>query len=385
MQKRILVFVPEFPVVTETFIARELSALEELKRFKITILALKHGRGQLPENLTEITRFHKLNIFDILMGIGLILVKPAKALKMFKTIGFTRVYLFFKILGYSIVFAKYRPDFIYSHFLSSPSTIALGVSIMLDVPLGISGHARDVLEFPDIPAKKVKLARFIAICNKNAMERVKGENVHLVYHGLNDQELLTAEKVSKPPIPEILSIGRYVEKKGLEYLIRAAKELKDSGREFTVNIIGVGPLTEKFKKLVEGLGLEKTVFLLGEFSFDEVRRYLHSASVYVQPAVDAPGGDSDGIPNTLIEAALVGVPIVATGAGSIRDFLDDNNAILVTQKNSEEIAAGIAKLMDDSELATRLVEAAKARAHEMFDEGRNIAQLAKLIESGLRI
>ena len=384
MQKKLLVFVPEFPVITETFIARELSALVELDRFDVQIVAMKRGTAPIPENLKSKIYFHRVTFWDYLRGKLHSFKHPIRRFRAFKAVGFTRPFLFIKTLGYANVFSKFQPDLIYAHFLSIPSTIALGASILLDVPLGISGHARDVLEYPDRVEQKIKSAKFISICNKNAFEKLKGKNVKLVYHGINPGEMEVGAGVKKAEPPMILSVGRYVEKKGMEYLIRAAKALKDSGREFSLVIIGGGPLEPRLKSLTESLGLQNEVVLAGEQSFEDVRKTMHLASVYAQPSIDASGGDSDGVPNTLIEVALAGVPIVTTDAGGIRDFLSEENAILVPQKNPEKIAEGIIELLENENKAKELSANAKSRALEMFNTEKNIGELAGLISGAMK-
>lgn len=377
MQKKVLVFVPEFPVVTETFIARELSALAGIRQLDIQILAMRRGRGEVPQNLKTLTHFRKVSILDILRGKATFMASPSKWMRAYKAVGFTRPYLFLKTLGYASMFSRFQPDIIYAHFLSVPSTIALGASILLDVPLGISAHARDVLEYPDRAQEKTHLAKFIAVCNKNAFSKLKGKNVHLLYHGINPEDLNGSGNM--PDTPMILCLARYVEKKGLEYLIEAAKTLKDSGQQFSMNLVGGGPLQSDLTKKVSDLGLQNEVFLLGEKPFDVVRELMHSASVYVQPSIDAVGGDSDGVPNALIEAAMIGVPIVTTDAGSIRDFLSEDNSILVPQRDPGELANGMIKLLDNKKLGGKLSAHAKTTALEVFNMQENIGKLSKLI------
>ena len=384
MQKKLLVFVPEFPVITETFIARELSALVELGQFEVQIVAMRRGTAPIPENLKSKIYFHRVTFWDYLRGKLHSFKHPIRRFRAFKAVGFTRPFLFIKTLGYANVFSKFQPDLIYAHFLSIPSTIALGAAILLDVPLGISGHARDVFEYPDRVDQKIKSAKFISICNKNAFGKLKGQNVKLIYHGINPGEIEVGAGVKRAEPPMILSIGRYVEKKGMEYLIRAAKALKDSGREFSLVIIGGGPLEPRLKSLTESLGLQNEVVLAGEQSFEDVRKTMHLASVYAQPSIDASGGDSDGVPNTLIEVALAGVPIVTTDAGGIRDFLSEENAILVPQKNPEKIAEGIIELLENENKAKELSANAKSRALEMFNTEKNIGELAGLISGAMK-
>ncbi len=386
MQKKVLVFVPEFPVTTETFISRELSALAELGRFDIQLVAMKRGTAPIPENLKSKVYFHRVSFFDYLRGKWSSFWHPVRRFRAFKAVGFTRPFLFIKILGYANVFSKFQPDLIYAHFLSTPSTIALGVSILLDVPLVISAHARDVLEYPDLITEKAKHAKFITFCNKNALGAVKSKvdpslhsKLKLIYHGVDPESLVLPSGAGskKFEYPFIFTIGRLEEKKGIKYLIEASETLKKEVSH-VVYIAGGGPLLGELESLIKSKGLEESFVLLGKTPFNEVLPYLHAADMYVQPSINAEGGDADGVPNSLIEAAMLKVPIVTTDAGSISDFLDSSNALIVPQKDSVKLAEAIKKLLNDADLRNSLSTAAYNKAIKMFDLDKSIKEIENL-------
>jgi hypothetical protein len=83
-----------------------------------------------------------------------------------------KLYTFIKSILYSIKFSKHKPDFILAHFLSSPSTIVMCASEILQIPYGISAHAKDIMVTGEFIREKVQTSKFITICNKNAYEYV---------------------------------------------------------------------------------------------------------------------------------------------------------------------------------------------------------------------
>ena len=97
----------------------------------------------------KVTTFYRLNVLDVFSALSYFVKYPKRVFQAWVAIGLLRPYLFIKSLGYAKAFSKYNPEIIYVHFLSKPSTIALAVSIILNVPLAIAAHARDVLEYPD--------------------------------------------------------------------------------------------------------------------------------------------------------------------------------------------------------------------------------------------
>jgi glycosyltransferase involved in cell wall biosynthesis len=389
MKKKILVFIPTFPVLSETFIEREVDGLVRSRRLNVEVVSLKKGTEFRSEKAEGVTTHYRLNVVDACLGLLYFLTSPTRTIEAWKTLGFSRVYLFLKSLGYSRVFAKFKPDFIYAQFLSEPSSIALVVSIILDVPLGISAHARDVLEYPDLVREKVSRAKFITFCNKNALNKAvelsgmeNPPNMKLIYHGVNPDDLKQDPNGLVGSFTNfVFSVGRLTEKKGFKYLIAASEILKSRGVLHTIYIAGGGPLHGGLNALIQSKNLRKNVVLLGATAFSEVVAYHHAADVYVQPSVDVSSGDAEGITNGLIEAALVKVPIVATDAGSFTDFLDDSISVMVPQRDSQALADGIEKLLKDKTLRSEVRNAAYERASEMFDIGKSIRGIEELILS----
>jgi len=386
MKKKVLIFIPKFPALTETFIEREVAKLVERENLDVTVISLEKGDGSLSEFSERVTKYERLTIPNCIGGAFYFFTRTKRVFLALQEVGFSHLYSFLKGVGYAYAFSKYNPDIIYAHFLSYPSTVALVASIVLDVEFAISAHARDILEYPDLPDVKAKHSKFITICNKNACKRAKElsglsdtSSIKLMYHGLDPDSLSVEDYIKKDSPPLILSVGRYVEKKGQIYLIEAAKMLKDWNRQFKVVIVGGGLLHRSLQKKIESLGLQDTVELVGALPFEEIKRYLHKASYFVLPLVQAESGDADGIANTLIEAAMVNVPIVATDAGSTLDFLDDQTALIVSQHDSKAVADAILNLMDNPKVADTLVANSYKKATEMFDIDNNIEQIERML------
>ena len=115
-----------------------------------------------------------------------------------------KIYLFLKALGYTKIFSEYKPDLIFAHFMSTPSTIAMISSKILDVPLAISAHAKDITVEAEYVEEKIEAAKFIAICNKNAYDYLlrmsninNPDNIHLIYHGVDFKKLLILIELQK--------------------------------------------------------------------------------------------------------------------------------------------------------------------------------------------
>ena len=398
--KRILIFVPEFPRLTETFIQREISKLIELGNLDITVFSLKKASGKLLANVQDHVVYKRLNVFSLIIAFLYFGFKfPQRLFSSFKLFVVNSeneenvsVSLFLKSVGYTYLFSCLSPDHIHANFMSWPSTVAMIASSLLDIPYSISAHAKDVMVEGEHFCSKVRSAKFISICNKFAYKYcvdhagVKDpKNVLLQYHGVDPKEAFSdISNIEKPDRPLLFNGGsRLVEKKGQKYLIEVAKILKGNGYNFEVHIAGPGPLYETLLAQIKDSGLEDCVFIHGGgkgVPFSTVVSYLKIADIVVQPNINLGSGDSDGIPTFVIESALMAKPIVATDAGSITDLIEnEKTGLVVGQRNSQAFAEAVEKVLKDPDLCVRLGEAAKARAERMFDLDKNVKELEKLL------
>jgi glycosyltransferase involved in cell wall biosynthesis len=303
------------------------------------------------------------------------------------------MYLWFKSVGYAYLLSKIKFDRIHAHFLSEPSTIALVAAMLLDKSFSLSGHARDVFGEkggPELIPEKLRYAKFAALCNKKAyihcvnLAGTKDKNKsYLLPHGVEIS--LSKDVVMNNSVPVIFFLGRFVEKKGIKYLIEAAKILKDKGENFVVQLIGYGPMFKELKDMVESLDLAKDVTFINEgkgIDSAAALDYMSEADVVVVPSVDLADGDSDGVPNTILEAGIYSKPVVTTDAGSILEVISNGeNGIIVKQKDSNELATALLKALHDQDQSVRIGAALHESVKEHYDIKKNIIELEKLLLS----
>lgn len=397
-KKKILVFIPQFPVLTETFIERELSKLVERDNVDLVIVSLLKGEGSISDNLKDRIHYKRLGLLDIPSFLIFFIKNISKILPLVNLIEgsfLKRLFLVLKSVGYSQYFLSFKPDLIFSHFMSEPSTIAMISSRLTNIPFAIFAHARDVTVSADNVIKKVELSKFITICNKNAHEifiklvgEEKSSNVFISYHGVDVKQIIdsvnsSGEKPEKLDKPLILGVGRLTEKKGFKYLIEASKILKDRGLDFYTFIIGSGPLYLELEGQIKDLGLISFVSILGEnrgLSNTKVLRYLSTTDIFVLPSIQTKEGDVDGIANVLFEAGAFKLPIVATDAGSTLEIIKNNETgLVVSQRDSSALADSIEKLLKDKDLGIRLGQGVYIRVIEDFDLDKNVAKLELLL------
>jgi glycosyltransferase involved in cell wall biosynthesis len=180
-------------------------------------------------------------------------------------------------------------------------------------------------------------------------------------------------ELAPPGVPLVLAVGRLAAVKGYDVLIRAAAALRDDGRAVRVAIAGDGPERGALSGLIAALGLEREVTLLGLRS--DVGDLLAAADVVVMSS------HSEGAPLAVLEYMAAGTPIVATKVGGIPELIDDGvHGLLVAPGHPAALAAEVARILDDRDLADRLAGAARIRRSTEFDLSGMVERLQLLYE-----
>jgi glycosyltransferase involved in cell wall biosynthesis len=273
-------------------------------------------------------------------------------------------------------------DIIHAQFLGVASTLALAASRAAGIPLTVAAHARDIVCGGELVAGDHARAIFTC-CELNVKDLVaKGipaEKIVLSYHGIP-----RAESHRRPgtraerKTPLILSAGRFVEKKGFEYLIRALGELKVAGCRFETVICGDGPLGKNLVETTNSLSLSETVRFAGWKDQEALGQLLDEADVLVCPSVVASDGDRDGVPNIILEAFAKGVPVIATDAGGIPEaVIAGKTGLVVPQKDPKALAEAIGTLLRDTSAGASLATGASQLLEERFNLEKNVTIIAE--------
>jgi len=166
----------------------------------------------------------------------------------------------------------------------------------------------------------------------------------------------------------ILFVGRHIERKGIEYLIKAAATLDPS--IYQVRIVGQGDLTEKLKAQAAEEAPEQVVFL-GKISNEDLEKEYQQAGCFILPAIVDSRGDTEGLGVVMIEAAEYGVPVIASAVGGIVDvIINEKTGLLVKEKSPQELADAIKRLHDDPTLSKTLADNCRSHVNEFFSWDR---------------
>jgi glycosyltransferase involved in cell wall biosynthesis len=257
-------------------------------------------------------------------------------------------------------------DWFYGHFIHTPGSVTRYAATICDLPFSFSAHAKDIWTSPDWELReKLQDARWTVTCTQGGAEHLSAlapepGKVRLVYHGL-DLERFPAPTVASTardgsaagdPV-RFLSVGRAVEKKGLDTLLDALAQLPSDIHWRWTHIAG-GPLLDELRAQAERLGLAERVTFLGKQAQKRVLEEYRASDLFILPCRIAEDGDRDGLPNVIVEAQSQRLAVVSTPISGIPELIEDDvNGALVPPNEPQALAQTLIRLLDWSLSAAR--------------------------------
>ncbi|MFQ5601949.1 MAG: glycosyltransferase family 4 protein [bacterium] len=276
-------------------------------------------------------------------------------------------------------------DLIHAHFLTAPTETALYLSILTKIPFGCTAHAMDIYKDNSGMLTKIQKANYVVTCtnfNAEFLQNVdKGVNSKLfaIHHGL----ALSKEHEQKAkPINSFtfLAVGRFVPKKGYEYLLEACQSLKEAGYRFKCKIVGEGPLEESFREQIRARCLHDTVDLPGYVPPHTMSQIYDSCHALVMPSIIDEHGDRDGLPNVCLEALAHGLPIIGTNISGIPEAITNGvNGMLIPAGDSQALSKAMMAFLEAKDLSA-MRTAARNTACEKFDVKKNVSALYQIMK-----
>jgi glycosyltransferase involved in cell wall biosynthesis len=384
--QRILYVVSLFPCWSETFIVREIHALLE-QGIDIRILSLKPPTQPMvhPQAAALLDRVLHPNTGPraALATAARALRRPGLLLWMIAAVvaGLWRhplaiaksIVALWRALGRSDEIRDFDPQLIHAPWATYPATVAWFLSKRFGKPFSFTSRAHDIFLEDHMMARKLQqaaLAVTITEHNVRYMQRwmpaTGARPVRVIHSSLNLPELPYVRDGREPR--KLLAVGRLDPIKGFDVLLDALALLRDDGFAFRCTVIGEGPLRARLERQRAELALEDLVEFVGAMPHDSVKRHMSDATLMVMPCVVTPEGNSDGIPNVLMEAMATGLPVVSTRVSGIPELVEDGvSGRLVAPGDAAALACAVAALFDDPALRERFAVAGRRKVERDFD------------------
>ncbi len=179
----------------------------------------------------------------------------------------------------------------------------------------------------------------------------------------------------------LITVGRLVEKKGIEYGIKAVAKLAATYHNLEYKIVGDGPLRKSLQRLIEELQVGHIVKLLGAKHQEEIIALLAKSDLFLAPCVRANSGDSDAPVNTLKEAMAIGLPVVSTEHGGIPELVEHGvSGFLVPERDVEALMEKIEYSIEHPQEWLSMGKAGRARVEAKYDIEKLNDELVKIYE-----
>lgn len=373
IQPSIAVFVNSFPTLSETFVLDQVSSLVGAG-FSVHVFARERDRSGLRHSIGRALASKARFVQDsLLVKVSNRSLLPPWASRLFRAFAERRSERA-ALASMSLAICHFGPNGIRavnaSHRLR-PEVPVWTFFHGYDVSAYLREHGDDV--YADLFARG---ERFFAISELWA-EKLRAigcpaDRLSVVRMGVDCTSIPFSPVpiVAAEPV-QILSVGRLVEKKGLEYAIRALAQLRKSQPDvaFQFYIAGQGPLLDSLRELTRSLGIDSHVIFLGGVGAEEVKARLARSHIFILPSVTASNGDMEGIPVALMEAMAAGVSVVSTFHSGIPELIGNGvSGLLAPERDWLSLAQHLSLLISDPDLRSAMAAAARAQVEQDFNQ-----------------
>lgn len=274
---------------------------------------------------------------------------------------------------------------------TTPASAALALYRLYDKPFSMEAHAYDIFvgEGDWLIRTKISEAAFIRTSTEAGRQRLlqlgaDPQKLHLIRRGMENPPTglppLSGENMPDLPL-HLLSVGRFVPKKGLPFLLQILEALDRRGLSFEASIVGDGPLRSQLEQSLQVSGLTGRVHLPGFLSPDDLEARFSRATFLLFTGEVGPDGNRDGLPNVIPEAMASGTVVLTTDVGATTEAITDRKTGRVLPSgNPEAWVEALLDLQAQPESYRALREEAHGWVHRHYRLDQNLPPLFKLLK-----
>lgn len=249
---------------------------------------------------------------------------------------------------------RIKPAIIYAHWFTPQAVNARLVGALTGTPFIFTTHASDVSVWHKLPflgplvvRSNVRKAVSFTAVSRRSMHKLAAFFSEAEWNRLKSRSkvipmgvdlLEAADPTHHPDGNGILFVGRLAEKKGVQYLLPAFKDVLEKLPSTRLTIAGDGPWLERLKTQASELGLHETVTFPGYITGIDKQNLIDSHAVYVVPSIITDSGDAEGLPVSLMEGLAAGKICIASNESGADDILGDGkDGFLVPQRDAKSL------------------------------------------------
>ncbi|MFH0981080.1 MAG: glycosyltransferase [Planctomycetota bacterium] len=407
---RIAFFVGEFPALTQTFILNQITGLLD-RQHEVDIFATCPPKSPLMH--TEVTRYGLLvrtyyqNVprsltMRVLKGAGLALASlfqnPGLTTRSLNVVRYGPLAASLALLyGTRPLLPKRTYDIVHCHF-GPYGLLAVGLRDLglLEGRIITTFHGYDVTSLPrrygrSIYAFLFEHGELYTVNSSFTAQQAKRlgcppDRIIRLPMGADLSRLPFKERHAAPTdCVHILTVGRLVEVKGIEYGIRALARIVAEFPNIRYQIVGDGPLRRRLEQLTDQLGLRTHVEFLGRRTRDQVVALYATAHLSLLPSIVARDGAEEGQGLVLVEAQASGLPVIASRVGGIPETVNEGgSALLVPPCDADALAEGLRVLLRRRELWGPMGRAGRLHVETHYDIEKLNDELVRIYQRMLR-
>lgn len=268
---------------------------------------------------------------------------------------------------------------LHAHFADVATATVEIAQAFSGVSYSMTAHTKDTyLRDKAVLNRRIAKAEFIFTCsesNRRYLEQISTSEtpIHVAYHGIDVASFNPTPKIQPSPVPLMLSIGRFCESTGFTYLLKACHLLKQKGVAFNCVIIGNGHSKDLIQQHINELDLDQQVTLVENPSQQRLMAYYQQADLFVLPYLVDDAGDHDGIPNVLLEAMAMELPVVTTNILGISELMQSHyNGIIVSEKDALLLSQALEALLIQPRFGKVLGKTGRLTVLDKFDLVSNV-------------
>lgn len=392
--------VSRFPLTSETFIVREIDALDRTGRFDLELRSLFPPPDQPVHDIARrwTDQLIRPSLRTALLGlVWAALHKPGALIAVFAQVvaGYWRrpSLLTRALVTVSLACAhakdlarREHPPHIHAHFATYPALAAWVCRRLADTPYSFTVHAHDLYVDTSMLDRKLADACFavtISQYNRALLERSNPSHtpIQVIHAGIDTSAYHYRPRAIPADGPvRALTVASLQEYKGHAVLLKALALGGPAVSRITLDLIGDGVLREDLERLVDRLDLRGRVRFLGHRTEDEVRAALGEADLFVLPSIVAADGQMEGLPVALMEALACGIPSVSTSLSGIPEIVVDGvTGMLAVPADAVSMNTTLTQMVERGPATVEFSEAGRSLVTQEFDLQQSISALATLL------